>query len=326
MEGWGKPQLQRRNGHRYGNGNGNGSGYGCDNPSFSSTLLDAIYRSIDESDGRGEKHRGGGGGAAATHRPVPVAAQKKSGSYGSGAAASDGAGTRLKPGPSTSSSSECSSYGGFSSSEAESGPGSARLRPIRTGVRSEQAPAPPIRSPRRSAKPPASPGARIASFVASLFAAAARSPRRPKAAAAAAPPPPPQPRSCLSRTPSTRDRPRPRAPPPRGEEGAGKRSVRFHAASAAAGEDRRTCGHRRVHDGDRAAAEARRVEGSSEGLRRRKRIEGERRELGSLRVGNPNRHWRRRRVWGRAPCVRDHDHEARYESRLRPPRSHFIII
>nr|CAD1838004.1 unnamed protein product [Ananas comosus var. bracteatus] len=221
-------------------------GYSCDHPSFSSTLLDAIYRSIDEPEGAG---------AAAKPPPPPAAAWRSATVRERDAAPRRPQQQPQPPQPqqqqrrrgawpthSTSSSSECSSYGGFSSSEAESSaPGSARLKPIRTGSRPgavhhhpavqssglaqplpEKKKSSSIRSRirefRRSSKAPASPGARLASFLNSIFAAAAGNPRKPSkrpasAAAAAAScgesasacsTASSYSRSCLTKTPSTR--------------------------------------------------------------------------------------------------------------------------
>ncbi|KAJ4796654.1 Protein BIG GRAIN 1 [Rhynchospora pubera] len=111
-----------------------------DQPSFSSTLLDAIYRSMDESDGTGtepekrvpkqserlcyklDSYKSSGSlnhhrSSARTTKPSQAPGRNRSGGWAH----------------STSSSSDGSSYGGFSSSEAES----VRLRPIRTAPRSD---------------------------------------------------------------------------------------------------------------------------------------------------------------------------------------------
>ncbi|XP_044974043.1 protein BIG GRAIN 1-like [Hordeum vulgare subsp. vulgare] len=133
------------------------------------------------------------------------------------------AGSYRAPGPhaTTSSSSECSSYGGFSSSEAESS-NHRRLRPIRTVVPGGQpAPAPEkkakkpaaagasIRAKLTDLRKPASPGARLAGFLNTIFAGKRSAPQTlPSARAAAAEyacsSASSYSRSCLSKTPSTR--------------------------------------------------------------------------------------------------------------------------
>ncbi|KAF0912820.1 hypothetical protein E2562_019410 [Oryza meyeriana var. granulata] len=194
--------------------------YGADQPSFSSTLLDAIYKSMDEP-GHGDT------GVEAVTAAASVAAAKKqheaSLHYGYYYKPSLAGSYRARaPGPhaTTSSSSECSSYGGFSSSEAESSH-HRRLRPIRTIVPGgAPAPAPDkkakkpgasIRAKLRDLRKPASPGARLAGFLNSIFAGK----RAPATAAAesACSTASSYSRSCLSKTPSTR--------------GQAKRTVRF---------------------------------------------------------------------------------------------------
>ncbi|KAG8073673.1 hypothetical protein GUJ93_ZPchr0006g46342 [Zizania palustris] len=128
--------------------------YGADQPSFSSTLLDAIYKSMDEP--------GHGTGAEAVTATASGAAAKQqqqqqqqhealhySYYYKPSLAGSYRARAPAGPHATTSSSSECSSYGGFSSSEAESSH-HRRLRPIRTTV-PDGAPAP---APEKKAKKP----------------------------------------------------------------------------------------------------------------------------------------------------------------------------
>lgn len=197
----------------------------ADQPSFSSTLLDEIYKSMDEP---------GHAGAEAVDATSAAATKKQhealhysyyyrpslAGSYRARA-------TATAPGPhaTTSSSSECSSYGGFSSSEAESSH-HRRLRPIRTTVPGgAPAPAPEkkakkpgasIRAKLRDLRKPASPGARLAGFLNSIFAGKRAPPTPPSAATAAesaCSTASSYSRSCLSKTPSTR--------------GQAKRTVRF---------------------------------------------------------------------------------------------------
>ncbi|WOL02627.1 protein BIG GRAIN 1-like [Canna indica] len=249
---------------------------GHQNPSFSSTLLDAIYRSIDETDGRGAT-----GGAARdryapttapkrTHPPLRPTAERRSAA---------GRCRALAP-ISTSSSSDKSSYGGFSSS-SEPDSVVARLKPIRTtGAPLSSAPPPlpaaafdrreeeekkkkkktgsirgklrDMRGPKSAA--PASPGARLAGFLGSLLSAVSGTPRRPPprspAAAAvngcddsACSTASSHSRSCLTKKPSTRERAAPSA------EG-GKRTVRFYPVSVIVDEDLRPCGQKSVYEAD----------------------------------------------------------------------------
>ncbi|XP_008797636.2 protein BIG GRAIN 1-like [Phoenix dactylifera] len=291
MERWAKPPVRRGN----------------DNPSFSSTLLDAIYRSIDEADGGAAREHFTGGAPDRRDASVPAAAKKQQSFFTDEwpaegrrtAVVSEKAVTRLRkpenrprfPVNSTSSSSDCSSYGGFSSSEAESVPRPSGLRPIRTGgllYRSERArsnPAPPqppaVGSPSahhhqekkksgsirskfrdlRKAKAPASPGARLASFLNSLFTANGNSRKSKSAAAAyggsgvrggeesACSTATSYSRSCLSKTPSSRGRPAVAAAAGQGV----KRSVRFYPVSVIVDEDCRPCGQKCLYEGDSAA-------------------------------------------------------------------------
>ncbi|XP_042434477.1 protein BIG GRAIN 1-like [Zingiber officinale] len=241
---------------------------GYQNPSFSSTLLDAIYRSIDESDGNAAAF---GGGSArdrccapagiipnrlpTTLRPPAEAANKRGSSR-----------CRTLPPISTSSSSDISSYGGFSSS---SDPDSAatRLRPIRTGVaplRSVARPPPLAEEDEKKKKKsgsirgklrdlggsrsatPASPGARLAGFLGSLLSAVSGAPRKqsPSSSVAGAggrddsacSTASSHSRSCLTKKPSTRE----------GAAKGGKRTVRFYPVSVIVDEDPRPCGKRSV--------------------------------------------------------------------------------
>lgn len=224
-------------------------------PSFSSTLLDAIYRSIDESDGTGtepEKHASKQSDrysykldswkSTSTTNHQRSSARTKSAATG-----------RHKSGGwahSTSSSSDCSSYGGFSSSEAES----VRLKPIRTAPRPDpvqyhfpaQSPATTTTENKKKSSSirsrikefrktkqqlPASPGARLTSLINAIFPKKAATPAKGGVQA-------PEvgstcssassyTRSCLSKTPSTV-----------------KRSVRFCPVSVVVGEEEDS-GHRR---------------------------------------------------------------------------------
>ncbi|PWZ07634.1 Protein BIG GRAIN 1 [Zea mays] len=202
-----------------------------DQPSFSSTLLDAIYKSMDEPDGGVTSSSS----AAAKkqnqdlrHSCCYYKASLAAGSYrGSSRAAAP---RRPQAATTSSSSDQCSSYGGFSSSEAESSQ-HRRLRPIRTSLApaavavAVAAPAPEkkkagasirarLRDLRRKPASPG-PGARLAGFLNAIFSGR----RAPPSASSCS-------RSCLSETPSTRGQP--------------KRTVRFLDSGGGGGERRRT--------------------------------------------------------------------------------------
>ncbi|KAM0953068.1 putative protein BIG GRAIN 1 [Dioscorea sansibarensis] len=155
-------------------------------PSFSSSLLDAIYRSLDDD----PNAKCDTITRQASHHPVHHSIPAK---YNPTCSIGNPTMPVTRPRPyrilkSSSSSSDMSSSAGFSSSsEPESGP--AGLRPIRTGgSRSGPAKTRPVspppdkkksgsvknraRDPRRP-KTPASPGARLAGFIGSLFASSA---------------------------------------------------------------------------------------------------------------------------------------------------------
>ncbi|WVZ55665.1 hypothetical protein U9M48_006298 [Paspalum notatum var. saurae] len=202
----------------------------ADQPSFSSTLLDAIYKSMDEPDA--------GGGVTATKKQSHD--MHYSYYYKASLAGSyrdrDRDRARAPAHATTSSSSDGSSYGGFSSSEAESSQ-RRRLRPIRTSVAGGEPPAPapapdkrattnkPAKKPaganiraklRDLRNKPASPGARLAGFLNAIFngrragggggGSAPQTP--PSASAACSTASSSYSRSCLSKTPSTRGQPR----------------------------------------------------------------------------------------------------------------------
>ncbi|KAJ1687312.1 hypothetical protein LUZ63_018702 [Rhynchospora breviuscula] len=242
-----------------------------DQPSFSSTLLDAIYRSMDESEGTGTE----------PGKRVPKQSErlcyeldswKSSGSLNHHRSSA-----RTKPSHapgrhrsggwahSTSSSSEGSSYGGFSSSEAES----VRLRPIRTAPRPDPVQYHfPVQSTNctststenkknksssiksrikefRKTKNqlPASPGARLTSILNALF------PKKTSSASTKGGGQAPEvgstcssassyTRSCLSKTPSTV-----------------KRSVRFCPVSVVVGEEAERGDRRREGEGKKRVEE-----------------------------------------------------------------------
>ncbi|TVU48228.1 hypothetical protein EJB05_07859, partial [Eragrostis curvula] len=188
----------------------------ADQPSFSSSLLDAIYKSMDETED---------GAAEASKTKKRDEALHYGYYYKPSLAGSYRASSRAPA--TTSSSSECSSYGGFSSSEAESSQ-HRRLRPIRTsvaGAGAGGAPAPALAPEKKAKKPgaairaklrdlrkPASPGARLAGFLNAIFAGkrgpATTPPSGSRAAESACSTASSYSRSCLSKTPSTRGQPR----------------------------------------------------------------------------------------------------------------------
>ncbi|XP_039144612.1 protein BIG GRAIN 1 [Dioscorea cayenensis subsp. rotundata] len=229
-----------------------------DNPSFSSSLLDAIYRSIDEPEdatsSRNHTRR------APDRLSIPTTAPSRKPVSGDRITAPvtdlplphrtyDHRHRHRPTFLSTSSSSDGSSYGGFSSSDAESAAHS--VRPIRVPSRSD--PPPPAQEKKkpgsirsrfrdlRKSRAPASPGARLASFLNSLFTAAATH-KKPKHRAPAPVPEETTPcssassytRSCLSKTPSSASR---RAP----------RSVRFCPVGVVVGEDCRPVGEKCIY-------------------------------------------------------------------------------
>lgn len=223
---------------------------GCDYPSFSSTLLDSIYRSIDdETTNRGAPDPPTEKSCIDEKRASPLTRLKPPRGTPNHPRKHAQAVTRPQHFHSTtSSSSDCSSYGGFTSSEPESGPARCnRLKPIRTGnaqLRSRTKPPPPpppisiplppektkknltsIRSKFRDLKKsgsPTSPAARLAGFLNSLFSSSsARGTARKQKIAnvasgeeSACSTASSYSRSCLVKTPSMADH-------------SGKRSVRF---------------------------------------------------------------------------------------------------
>ncbi|XP_042386160.1 protein BIG GRAIN 1-like [Zingiber officinale] len=230
-------------------------------PSFSSSLLDVIYRSIDDSD------KGGAVQAAAARERVFVSPSSL-------------------PPISSSSSSDNSSCSGFSSSSEPDSAASRRpqIRPIRTApppCRSSSAHPPTLQTTKQAAslpannhhertestsirsrlrdlgrrsKAPESPGSRLAVLLNSLFANAAgrrRKSKPPPTAADGFPwsAPVAHSRPCLVKTPSSR-----RAAASE-EEGA-KRSVRFHPASVVMEVDRLPQGQKTMCHGNPSEAAA----------------------------------------------------------------------
>lgn len=212
-------------------------------PSFSSSLLDAIYRSIDEGEDRAivgatkeeelavYKEKLAARRSAAEEKLV-----RRSADY-------DAFHRRRTPAASSSSG---SSYGGLSSSsESESAcyrarPAADKAPPAKTLMaplahrRDEKASA-----ARKAKKQSVSPGARIAGFLNSLL-GSAKTAKKAKLSsappnAADSPSPSPSPassRSCLSKSGG----------------GSGKRSVRFYPVSVIVDEDCRPCGQKSLYD------------------------------------------------------------------------------
>ncbi|KAI4355496.1 hypothetical protein L6164_004262 [Bauhinia variegata] len=282
-----------------------------ENPSFSSTLLDAIYKSIDEGEAEEKQDQ------LLFYRET-MRKQKQSNCFGEDDVASTPTfhrartvenwmetrvvkseqviarrnsstecdrRTRSSSTPlsvySSSSSSDSSSGGGFSSSESESFYTKQRPKPIRTsvpsvhsektdfealhGYRSHSAQ---TQKPKhengsgktkskalrilygelRKAKQPISPGAKLASFLNSLFNSGGNA-KKPKVsnsvgrhesksaqASSTCSSASSFSRSCLSKTPSSRS--------------GAKRSVRFCPVSVIVDEDCRPCGHKNLHEGE----------------------------------------------------------------------------
>lgn len=208
-------------------------------PSFSSTLLDAIYRSLDEDRGAGP----------ATEQPHCLTV--------------DAAATITEDRPSfhLASTTSRASSGGFSSSESDvvALPTPRLPNPVRTsdppgrtatqsspGGRSKETEgyarrfqASEFYGELRKTKPPVSPGARLVSFLTNLFAAAGK-PKKPKTPPAAdgnesgrCPASSCSRSSCLvTTTPSSRAK-----TPPSRSDGAAKRSLKFYAAGLLVGEE-----------------------------------------------------------------------------------------
>lgn len=219
-----------------------------DHPSFSSTLLDSIYRSIDD------EHRAGGNSATnpRTHptRFIPPEITRPSREH---RARINHPRSAKHPTAATSSSSSGSSYSGFSSSSSE--PASTRFPPVRTGPdgekRSKKERLGSIRTrflrELRKGRDPVSPAARLANFLNSLFAVKSKTSRGAvtviddSACSSASS----YSRSCMSKASSLRGK------------SAEKRSVRFYPISVIVDEDCRPCGHKCVYGEERPVAVAR---------------------------------------------------------------------
>ncbi|XP_039127617.1 protein BIG GRAIN 1-like A [Dioscorea cayenensis subsp. rotundata] len=217
-----------------------------DRPSFSSSLLDAIYRSIDQPDSATSLNKQNRG---ATDHPL-----------------SDKITTPVIPTPlprrhsfvstSTSSDSIFSSSSSSSSSAKTTTPVIQNPVHRRRSSSLDRDPPPPEKKSIRSrlrelrkSKTPASPGSRLASFLNSLFASASSS---KKSKVRASSPEEPEMRSCLSKTPSSAGR------------SSGKRSVRFWPVGVLVGEDCQPCGSRWIYGGDRATRMAEMMRGLDE--------------------------------------------------------------
>lgn len=210
------------------------------NPSFSSSLLDAIYRSIDESDGCN---------ITGANLKAPESSTRTSLTY----TRTSPPVTRLHHLPTSSISSSASA------SEAESA--TFPPKPIRTDrIRSEPLQEKNNNYNKKKKKPTSikkklqdlknSTSPKLAGFLNSLFAPSAASTKKQKITADEPSPSPSSAstysRSCLSKTPSTR-----------GSDGSSKRSVRsvrFCPVGVIVGEDCRKCGEKFVFDGEVTAA------------------------------------------------------------------------
>ncbi|CAL9087852.1 unnamed protein product [Musa acuminata var. zebrina] len=257
------------------------------NPSFSSSLLDAIYRSMDDE--HGDKSHRRAPGRSSNHkkqaeqptvapstghchyRPSVTEYHRRSvPPTSSSSSSSSSSASSTTPTAATTSS---SSAGFSSSSDVESirsdgiprpdllDPGKKKKKSkcgsIRTGLRSLRKSREPA-SAAVAGSSPASPGARLASFLNALFASAG-SPKKPKipipaaASVAAAAGGGGEDSACSSSTSSCRRSclsKTPTAADRRRASGAdaGKRSVRFYPVSVIVDEDSQPCGHKRLQD------------------------------------------------------------------------------
>lgn len=289
MEKWNKPSRDHRKQHQR------------ENPSFSSSLLDVIYRSIDEGHHKTEdkqeklifyKESSSSSSSMRKMKSVVEAekpnfrkTRKVENLNGRNSLTEYERSTRSNSNTlsmhSSSSSSESSSAGGFSSSDSESFYGLQIPKPIRTSVSDK----PNIDShnnhfvqtqnPKndygfgktkskalrilygdlKKSKQPISPGARLASFLNSLFTSSGNS-KKSKISSSATKIATNSvlegksaqtstcssvssfSRSCLSKTPSSRS--------------GTKRSVRFCPVSVIVDEDCKPCGHKNLHEGEKS--------------------------------------------------------------------------
>ncbi|XP_061364029.1 protein BIG GRAIN 1-like B [Gastrolobium bilobum] len=287
MEKWDKPLRDHRKQHNR------------ENPSFSSTLLDVIYRSIDEGQTEEKEEKlifyretmrkqkqnncfreEGEAEKLNFRRARKVENRSEKVVRGRNSLTEIERRTRSNSNTlsmhSTSTSSESSSVGGFSSSESESFYGVQRPKPIRTSVSEKKTNFDALHGHRnhstqtqkpkhengfgktkskalrilygelKKAKQPISPGARLASFLNSLFNSGGNA-KKAKVSTSVVDSKSAQPsstcssvssftRSCLSKTPSSRS--------------GAKRSVRFCTESVIVDEDCRPCGHKNLHEGE----------------------------------------------------------------------------
>jgi len=296
MEKWNKPSRDHRKLHQR------------ENPSFSSSLLDVIYRSIDEGHHKTEEkeeklmfYRETTSTTTTMRKMKSVEAEKpnfrKARKVENGRNSLTEFETRTTRSNSntlsmhsSSSSSESSSAGGFSSSDSESFYGLQKPKPIRTSVsekpnndsfqygysrnhnHSVQTQKPKnenglgktkykalriLYGDLKKTKQPISPGAKIASFLNSLFTSSGNT-KKPKIPSSTATKTTTNSvmevksaqastcssvssfsRSCLSKTPSSRS--------------GAKRSVRFCPVSVIVDEDCRPCGHKNLHEGEKGS-------------------------------------------------------------------------
>ncbi|RWV83401.1 hypothetical protein GW17_00054996 [Ensete ventricosum] len=268
------------------------------NPSFSSSLLDAIYRSMDDEHGdtnhrrapdRSSNHKKQAEQPTVApstdhchYRPSVTDYCRRSFTPTSSSSSSSASSTTT-----TAAATSSSSAGFSSSSDVESirsdriprpdllDPGKMKKKSkcgsIRTGLRSLRKSREPA-SATAAGSSTASPGARLASFLNALFASAG-SPKKPKipiptaATVAAAAGGGVEDSACSSSTSSCRRSclsKTPAAADRRRASGAdaGKRSVRFYPVSVIVDEDSQPCGHKSLQDdaGNTAAPVAARVE------------------------------------------------------------------
>ncbi|XP_028752182.1 protein BIG GRAIN 1-like B [Neltuma alba] len=270
-----------------------------ENPSFSSTLLDAIYRSIDEGETEGRENQlvlyretmkkqnqsnffdNNHGDEA----KAPTSRRSRKVENWMDARVCEKVDVRRNSIHSSSSSTDSSSNGGFSSSESSSELFNSvqRLKPIRTSVALPQKPnLDSLNAPRnysdhtqkpkpengfekkakskalrrilygdlKKSKQPISPGAKLASFLNSLFNSGGgnnNAKKKPKVVSSNTLTQPSTcssassfSRSCLSKTPSSSR-----------STAKGNRSVRFCPVSVIVDEDCRPCGHKNLYEGEK---------------------------------------------------------------------------
>lgn len=236
-------------------------------PSFSSSLLDAIYRSIDDSNPAGDEKQ-----SSYSHSTKDLFVEQRAVVFESWIDKRTTTSSVHSNSTSSCSSSRGGSSGGvFSSSSDDAEPGLKRRGssssisiPQRNGAVSEEKPkseggfsktklrAKKIYGELKKVKQPISPGGRIASFLNSIFSSGngkkvkmcsigamddVTTERKSKSACSSVTS---LSRSCLSKTPA------------RGKQSnnGGKRTVRFYPVSVIVGEDSRPCGHKSIYQDD----------------------------------------------------------------------------